>query len=139
MKCNLKIYLADDDQDDVWIFQEAFKKYYPNIQIEVYEDGEKLLDAIHVDETPPTFIFLDINMPVMDGFDALTKLKASPPISSIPTFMFSSSEYGNHIQRSYQLGATSYFKKPTNYSEYLKMVEIFKAYWEFNIVAPSLK
>jgi CheY-like chemotaxis protein len=139
VESNLKIYLAEDDADDAWIFQEAFKKYFPDIQINAYNNGEELLNAVQADETPPTYIFLDINMPVLDGFDTLVKLKANRQAALIPTFMFSSSEYEIDIQRSYKLGATSYFMKPLKYSDFLAMAEAFKAYWNYVIVVPRGK
>lgn len=130
MESNLKIYLAEDDEDDALFFRQAFQKTVPQGQIKVYANGEELMKEIRSGESVPAYIFLDINMPMMNGIDTLVNLKASPQTALIPTFMFSSSDYTVNIQRAYQLGATSYFTKPQKNTDIVRMAETFKAYWD---------
>ena len=133
MKSTPKIYLAEDDDDDALFFQDAFKKCYPDSQITVYPNGAELLKAVFDCETPPAYIFLDINMPVLNGLETLASLKANHQTSRIPTFVLSSADGPVTIRECYQLGATSYFTKPERYAEIITLAESFKAYWRYVI------
>ena len=133
MNSTPEIYIAEDDDDDALIFQEVFKICYPDSRITVYPNGEQLLKAVFDSQTPPAYIFLDINMPLLNGLETLVYLKANRQTAHIPTFMFSGTDCPKNIRQSYQLGASSYFTKPEKYSEIITMAETFKAYWNYVI------
>ncbi|WP_128548272.1 response regulator [Larkinella soli] len=133
----VQIYLAEDDEDDALLFRMTLKQFYPEGQVLVFDDGEALLLALESAAVPPTFIFLDINMPRLNGLETLEILRANPRTAAIPTFVFSSSNYDADIQRAYELGATSYFVKPHKISRMVQMFEQFSIYWNQFVTHPG--
>jgi len=129
MKTTTQIFLAEDDPDDAYIFKLAFEKTYPSCQITVYNNGDDLLEAIQTNLTLPTYIFLDIAMPEMDGLSTLKKLKEGVQTARIPTFVLSGLNDRANIRKSYQLGANAYFVKPKTFSEHLDLAQTFNSYW----------
>lgn len=109
------IYLADDDCEDVEFFKDALNEIASDFLLTISSNGQELLDTLHRCSLLPDIIFIDINMPIMDGFEALSLLKTNHALNSIPTVIYSTSSNSNHITRAYELGASSYFKKPSNF------------------------
>jgi CheY-like chemotaxis protein len=132
------IVLADDDQDDQLLLQEAFRATtFPN-ELVITNDGVELLEYLaQQDETGrpqwPDLILLDLNMPRMDGREALSMIKSNPTLRSIPVVVLTTSSDEGDIVKSYTLGANSYIKKPVNFSDLISIVEHLNRYW-FNMV-----
>lgn len=132
------IVLADDDQDDQLLLQEAFRATtFPN-ELVITNDGVELLEYLaQQDETGrpqwPDLILLDLNMPRMDGREALFMIKSNPTLRSIPVVVLTTSSDEGDIVKSYTLGANSYIKKPVNFSDLISIVEHLNRYW-FSIV-----
>jgi CheY-like chemotaxis protein len=72
----------------------------------------------------PSIIFLDINMPGMNGWQCLTKLKANEQFKAIPVVMYSTSSYQHEIEKAFQLGALAFFTKPNHYSLLKKNIKV---------------
>lgn len=115
MLISKNIYLADDDSDDVEFFKDALNEITPDLQLIISSNGQELVDKLQSTSQLPDIIFIDINMPLMDGFEALSHLKKDNALSSIPTVIYSTSSNTNHISRAYELGASSYLKKPSDF------------------------
>lgn len=130
----LNIVLADDDQDDQLLLQEAFRATtFPN-ELVITNDGVELLEYLaQQDETGrpqwPDLILLDLNMPRMDGREALSMIKSNPTLRSIPVVVLTTSSDERDIVKSYTLGANSYIKKPVNFSDLISIVEHLNRYW----------
>jgi CheY-like chemotaxis protein len=128
------IVLADDDQDDQLLLQEAFRATtFPN-ELVITNDGVELLEYLaQQDETGrpqwPDLILLDLNMPRMDGREALSMIKSNPRLRSIPVVVLTTSSDEGDIVKSYTLGANSYIKKPVNFSDLISIVEHLNRYW----------
>jgi two-component system response regulator len=75
---------------------------------------------------------MDINMPKLDGFECMKKIKEDPRFDVIPIIMLTSSENDEDVVQSYKNGAVSFIKKPVNYEDFLKAVEEFNNYWLSN-------
>jgi CheY-like chemotaxis protein len=87
----LTIFLADDDQDDRMLFTEALINLGSFIDIRAFDNGVDLLATLLEPEVAlPDIIFLDLNMPLMNGEECLDNLKNEPKLSAIPVVIYSS-------------------------------------------------
>ena len=109
-----RILLVEDDLDDQQFFREALHRVHPAISCDIANNG---LEALTVIEKPPPFdmIFMDLNMPKMDGFECLKVLKQDPKHKHIPVVIVSTTDSYEDIEKTKQLGATSFFTKPSSY------------------------
>ncbi|RYY89006.1 MAG: response regulator [Chitinophagaceae bacterium] len=87
-----KLFYAEDDLDDLHIFQEALAAH-PEVAVTRFADGRELLDAMEKlpDRELPCLIVLDLNMPVLDGRETLTIMRRHPRFSNIPALLFTTS------------------------------------------------
>jgi|SRR5450432_2262183 len=109
-----RILLVDDDADDQLYFKDAINEISPDLQFEVARNGQEALATIGI-PPPPDLIFLDLNMPIMNGYECLTALKKTAPYNQIPVVIFTTSKNEQDIQRSKKLGASLFFTKPSNF------------------------
>ena len=72
----------------------------------------------------PDIIFLDINMPIINGWQCLSVLKEQEIYKSIPVIMYSTSSHSEHVEKARQLGALCFFTKPPNFQNLKKSLEI---------------
>jgi two-component system response regulator len=123
MKTAYHIIVADDDDDDQIIIQDAIKKYNPTqVKISAVKDGHELVEKMLKDASVD-LIILDINMPKMDGVEALKVLRAFPQFKEKAVFVLSTYRLLERIEASKELGVKEYFKKPSNLSDYQAIVE----------------
>lgn len=115
------ILLADDDRDDTEMFCEALAHIDNNIICHPAENGAELFNLLNDLKESPQLIFLDLNMPVMDGWQCLKLLKADERHKNIPVIMISTSSHRKEIDNAANFGAACYFVKPSNFNE-LKQV-----------------
>jgi CheY-like chemotaxis protein len=113
----MKILYADDDADDCELLVEALEKIDPRIECAITSDGRQALTMLTEDATLPDFIFLDVNMPVMDGKHCLMELKKDDRLKDIPVVIYSTSRNENEINEFYAMGAREYVKKPNSFKE----------------------
>ena len=105
--------MIDDDEDDREIFQEAIQKCSPLTEVIFANDGVEALRILRSAGFHPDVIFLDYNMPRMDGIQCLLKLKSNRMTKTIPTVMYTTS--GNRVHREYALSlGADYFMKKSN-------------------------
>ena len=110
--------LADDDADDKTLFCEALSEIDPAIVCHTASDGKEALAILSEKQIKkPNIIFLDINMPVMDGWQCLGKIKQDNYNKDIPVIMYSTSSYQRDIELALEGGAFCFFTKPSDYRE----------------------
>jgi CheY-like chemotaxis protein len=120
-----KILLGDDDPDDRELFQEVLARVSPLVELQVAENGLQLLELLQEQElNKPDLIFLDINMPVMNGLECLRKLKSISEYKNIPAIVYSTSSATRDIQMAYDWGAFLYITKPDDFKTLEKIIEI---------------
>ncbi|OGR83027.1 MAG: hypothetical protein A2901_01845 [Elusimicrobia bacterium RIFCSPLOWO2_01_FULL_54_10] len=124
----LDILLVDDTKGDAKLAIRAFADGKIAHRMHCSAGGQEALDYIR-DSGAPDFILLDIEMPVMDGFGTLKKLKADPNLAHIPVAMLTSSTNEEDVLKSYNFGAVSFITKPMNFEGYAQLVENFNQYW----------
>lgn len=123
------ILLIDDDKDDCDVFGQALQLVSESLQLSCTNRCEEVLTAITAFK--PDLIFLDINLPRVNGFDCLKEIQESAHFSSIPIVMYSSSENPKEINIAYSLGAVLYFRKPTSFSLLVQSLkDIITMPWE---------
>jgi len=117
----MTILYVDDDADDRQIFKEALAGIDPHHLCVTARDG---LDALsRLAEGPlPDVIFLDINMPLMDGKTCLRELRSHRQTANIPIVMFTTSHNPEEKEICQKLGATDFQFKPVSYKEMKNML-----------------
>jgi Response regulator containing CheY-like receiver, AAA-type ATPase, and DNA-binding domains len=120
-----RFLLIDDDADDSELFLEALSKVDPSSVCDCYPQGRLALERLtaHAIDVPD-IIFLDINLPVMSGWDILVALKKLNDFRHIPVIMYSTSSHHRDKDIANDLGALCFITKPNNYKLLIKMMEI---------------
>jgi CheY-like chemotaxis protein len=121
------ILLADDDSDDTEMFCEALESTDDNLICHCLINGVELLKKLNDLNQKPHLIFLDLNMPVMDGWECLKILKKDPNFQDIPVIMISTSSHKTEINNALDLGALCYFVKPNNFNELTQILHLITA------------
>ena len=117
------ILVVDDDENDQFICDYTIRKYDPSIRVLKAFDGTEALDVLH-SETPDAII-LDINMPVMNGFEFLDRYAEEFEVHAPVVAMLTSSHLGKDRERAMQYSfVKSYFEKPLQADHLRIMAEI---------------
>ncbi|HEY0768816.1 MAG TPA: response regulator [Sphingobacteriaceae bacterium] len=109
------IMYVDDDSDDLIIFKELLQDINPAIKYLHAANGKEALEMLEELVILPDYIFLDINMPVMDGQTFLSKLRADRRFRSIPVIVYTTSTRPDDKKAFSNLGANDYIVKPSTY------------------------
>lgn len=124
--------LVDDSPQDRWLAQEVFETLCPDCTLTCVGSGREALALFDDPAFDPQVILLDINMPVMNGFEVLKVLKSTPRLVHIPVVILSTSEAQQDISEAYTLHASSYLVKSDSFTEFLQQVETFLRYWQLS-------
>ncbi len=117
------ILLVDDDQDDIDMFHEAVREINSALKCITAGNGKVAIDLLNKAAQLPDLILLDINMPVMDGFECLKRLKQSKNLQALPVAMYSTAANHQEIKHALELGAFHYYKKPSDFKEIIKCIK----------------
>lgn len=115
MKKAKRILLVDDDIDDQLYFRDAINELTESPECEIANNGREAIAQMNV-PPPPDLIFLDLNMPVMNGYECLAYLKKEDRYKNIPVIIFSTSQNAVDIEKSRVMGAELFFTKPSNFN-----------------------
>jgi len=129
--------MADDDEDDRMLAEDALREGRVLNELHCVEDGVELLNYLrrkgkYGDKTVsprPGLILLDLNMPRMDGREALQQLKADPALRSIPIVILTTSIQEEDMVKGYDLGAASYITKPVTFEGLVALMRALGNYW----------
>lgn len=137
-KIPITLLICDDDEDDRFLTQQALEDAHVANDLRFVEDGEDLLDYLHqrgayAGETGaaprPGLILLDLNMPNMDGREALKIIKADSTLRDIPVVVLTTSGLDEDIIKSYRLGVNSFITKPVTFSGLVEAMNVLGRYW----------
>lgn len=139
------VLLADDDDDDSLFIAEAFQQTNQSHQFYRVRDGQELMDyLLHrgafenpVSSPRPNLILLDLNMPRMDGREALKAIKSHPDLRMIPTVILSTSRADEDVVETYGLGANSFIQKPDCGKPFLEIIRNVADYWFGHVQSPD--
>ena len=109
--------MADDDRDDREIFIQALGELPLRTQVTEFSDGVDLMGNLFSAASLPNVIFLDLYMPIMDGFECLYDIRNFPKFDSIKIVVYSTSYVHREVKQLKQDGADQYLQKPTSYSK----------------------
>ncbi len=107
------ILIVDDDQQNIFILKKALEQ--SGYIITVTLDGKQAIESI--ENTLPDLILMDIQMPVLDGFEAIKKIKVKPSLQDIPIIFLTAINQSENIIKAFELGAADYILKPFNIKE----------------------
>jgi CheY-like chemotaxis protein len=135
------ILMADDDREDCMLAKEALVESRLANDLRFVYDGEELMDYLRrrgrysppADSPRPGLVLLDLNMPRMDGREALREIKTDPDLRRIPIVVLTTSKAEEDIIRSYDLGVNSFIVKPVSFEALVETMKTLARYW-FKIV-----
>jgi two-component system, response regulator len=133
----ITILIAEDDEEDRMLIQEAFDESRLANDIRFVEDGEDLMDYLHQrgkfrapgSAPRPGLILLDLNMPRKDGREALKEIKADPSLRRIPIVALTTSKAEEDVYRTYDMGVNSFISKPVKFGDLTQVVRTLGSYW----------
>jgi CheY-like chemotaxis protein len=137
-KIPITILICDDDEDDRMLTAQALEDAHVSNDVRFVTDGEQLLDYLfqrgtYAEQTGtaprPGLILLDLNMPNMDGREALKLIKGEESLRDIPIVVLSTSGLEQDIVKSYQLGVNSFITKPVTFSGLVEAMNVLGRYW----------
>ncbi|RWX00899.1 response regulator [Flavobacterium cerinum] len=124
-KQNVRVLLTDDDEDDREFFADAITDLYLHYPVEFCKNGLELLNrlydkSLHV----PDIIFLDLNMPIMSGFETLQQIRNDVQFKDIPVIaIYSTSATEEAIKNTFGLGANAYIVKPVVFDDLKELLK----------------
>ncbi len=135
------ILMADDDEDDRLMARDALHEGRLPNELRFVNDGEELLQYLRregayadpADSPRPGLVLLDLNMPKVDGREALAAIKSDPKLRSIPVVVLTTSKAEEDVLQTYDLGVNSFITKPVTYLGLVEVMKVFTDYW-LNIV-----
>ena len=137
-KIPITILICDDDEDDRMLTQQALEDAHIANALRFVVDGEQLLDYLYqrgefsgeTGAAPrPGLILLDLNMPKINGREALQIIKGDPTIHDIPIVVLTTSGLDEDVITSYRLGVNSFITKPVTFSGLVAAMNVLGRYW----------
>ncbi len=118
-----KLFLIDDDLDDQFFFKEVIESINPTLHCDTATNGKIALDKLKVGASLPDIIFLDLNMPVMNGFDFLIQIKKENQLNKIPVCIFTTSNILRDKELTKEFGAQFFLTKPNDFQVLRKKLQ----------------
>lgn len=127
----MKVVLVDDDEDDRMFFSEALQQIDVNTELKEFTNGKEFLNYLEAEETEnPQLVFLDLNMPIMNGFECLQALRKNPEYKNLVVAIYSTSSSEKDIENTFENGADIYINKPNRFEELKKtLAQVVKRNW----------
>jgi two-component system, chemotaxis family, response regulator Rcp1 len=128
------ILLVEDNPADVHLTLTALRDARSSSEVHVVVDGEEALaflkrEGDHVHAPRPDLVFLDLNLPKVDGYEVLKAMKVDPVLRRIPVVAISGSKSEIDIARAYDEQISAYLIKPPDVSEYFAAIRSLKELW----------
>ena len=133
----IAILVAEDNKYDRMILEEAFKELDLNITLSFVSHGEELMDYLlgrnayaDISADPrPSLVLMDLNMPRMNGNEALKRIRADATLRKLPVMVLSTSDNPKQIAQAYDNGANAFMTKPGHFDDMVKMLRSFGSFW----------
>lgn len=129
------ILLVEDNPDDVELMVRAFRSEGIEVDVKVAADGAEALVLLLGSDTRPSLaslpavILLDLNLPGIDGFEVLRRIRGDPNTHYLPVVVLTSSAEPGDLLKAYRTGANSYVRKPTAFRDLLTATRRIAEYW----------
>ena len=129
------ILLVDDDRSERDLFKEALLEVNPDISYLSAEDGRKALALLAtLSDNLPDVIFMDINMPDMNGWTCLIKIKDDERLKDIPVIIYSTSNHQRDVDIAMEYGALCFCVKPENFKTLTYIIKIVSENLDENLL-----
>lgn len=130
----VEILLVEDEEPDVELVRQALKRSKLANNLHRAANGREALSFLRreppfEDAPRPDLVLLDLNMPIMNGQDALAEIRQDPALSRLPVVVMTSSDRDEDVARSYDLHANCYVRKPLDLNEFMKIVGNIEEFW----------
>ena len=131
---SILITLADDDEDDRLFFIDAFQDLKISTKVNTVNNGKELLKFLNQTETVlPNIIFLDLNMPILNGIECLKEIKRDKRFKDIAIAIYSTSTSDQDVEDTFVLGANIYIKKPSDFKDLKKILsDVVTINWQYH-------
>jgi CheY-like chemotaxis protein len=127
---NKPILLVEDDRVDVMTIRRALKEIAVDNPVVTVENGEQALSYLRDPASErPCIIFLDLNMPIMNGLEFLKEAKTDAILKSIPVIVLTTSDEQQDKVNSFKLSVAGYMAKPVDYRRFVEMMRSIDLYW----------
>jgi two-component system response regulator len=127
------ILLVEDDDNEAILMCVALRKNGVTADVTRAQDGAEALDILLAPDRhrspQPAVVFLDLNLPKVDGLEVLKRIRCQDSVRMLPVVVLSSSARAEDVRNAYLLGANSYVKKPVNFEEFSGAVKQLTSYW----------
>lgn len=123
------VILVDDDEDDRFLIQTAFRQPGCTCLLQAVSSGHDLFQLLAESVGLPSLLLLDLNMPLMNGFEVLKHLRAHIDYRSIPVIILTTSDGQRDYQLACALGAASFLTKPPTLNQLTKVLAQVKQDW----------
>ncbi|MEZ0483156.1 response regulator [Fibrella aquatica] len=133
------IFVAEDDEDDQFLLKTAFASTGMSCDLVFFTNGEELINQLASSAQRPTLVLLDLNMPIMDGFQTLSHLRAHDAYKTMPVLVLTTSSQREDVTRAYSLGANSFITKPNQYADLTRTVLQLQQFWLMTASIPQHK
>lgn len=132
MARTLSILLIEDDQIEKMKLHRTISKLGLNHKITEADNGEEALNILKGDTRLPDIIFLDLNMPKINGLEFLKLLKTDDKLKYLPTIVLTTSSNYKDLMHCYEIGIAGYVTKPLKYEDYIQKIKAVLEYWSIN-------
>ena len=135
------VLLAEDREDDILILRKAFAETEFPGSLFVVRDGEEVIAYLEgrahygnrAEYPLPDLLLLDLKMPRKSGFEVLAWIRQQPSLIGLRVIVLTSSEVASDLNRAYELGASSFLAKPSEFQDMLQLTQFLKGFWlQFN-------
>jgi len=134
---NKLILVVEDNPDHLELTVLTLEQQGVDAEIVVAQDGAQALDFLFGQgsyagrdtQRQPAFLLLDMKLPKLSGLDVLRSVRANPLTTMVPVIMLTSSSEQSDIVACYRAGANSFIRKPVDFGEFTKKLNLLQAYW----------
>lgn len=133
----MHVLLVDDDDGDVLLITDTLRAIDPTVLISRAFDGQDMLDLFDEFDQPPDLVLLDLNMPGVNGHEALQRLRRHWRFNQLPVVIFTTSSSPRDIDLAYANGANAYVQKPRAFDEFEATLRHIHGFWLKANAAPS--
>jgi CheY-like chemotaxis protein len=118
----LRIMVVDDNVPDVVLINESLREQQMDFVLTHSLNGQDALETLNATRERPDLMILDLNMPKLNGFEVLTRLRSTSEFDSIPVLVLTSSLVPGEKEQALRMGATRFLRKPHDLDEFLNSV-----------------
>ena len=111
------VYLVDDDEDDRFFFEEALEEISRPTKIASFSNGVDLMANLLGIQQLPDVIFIDLNMPLMNGEECIVDIRKEDEFDNVPLVVYSTASDEEQLYRLKDLGAHRYLQKPNTFTQ----------------------